>query len=107
MVAITVNRYLVSAGDDLSQSARSTFYLLPNDEERGLRLGLLQQAKEGVQPAVWAIIEGQRHGVSCFKPCNLGEKQTLVPNGWRGVSSEKSRRGKGQGSSNPGQLTDP
>src|SRR5919202_5116660 len=60
-VPVTVNRHLVPAGDYLFEPAGVAFYLLPDDEERGPRLVLLQQPEESAQPAVRAVVEGQCH----------------------------------------------
>jgi hypothetical protein len=57
-VAVAVNRYLMPAKGDLLEPLRSVLHLLPDDEERGPGLGLLQQPEEVFQPPIWPIVEG-------------------------------------------------
>jgi hypothetical protein len=57
-VPVAVNRYLMPTKDDLLDPLRGVLHLLPDDEERGPGLDLLQQPEEAIQPPIRPVVEG-------------------------------------------------
>ena len=67
-VLMTVTRYLMPTGDNLSQSARGTLFLFSNDEESSPCPGAVQQLEKRIQLIAWPIIKSQCYCVACPEP---------------------------------------
>jgi hypothetical protein len=67
-VLMTVNRYLMPTGDNLSQSAGGTLYLFSNDKESSPCVGSVQQLEKRIQLIAWPIIKSQSYCIACPEP---------------------------------------